>query len=63
MVYIIYTMYMCIGEMTSYKPINGGFVRQTEDYTDKALAFAQGLGFWYNVCLKHRPCLRRDLLD
>ncbi|KAK4939849.1 hypothetical protein LTR10_019916 [Elasticomyces elasticus] len=48
MVYIIYTMYTSIGEMAAYKPIAGGFIRNTLEYTDEALAFAQGLGFWYN---------------
>lgn len=40
---------MSLGEMTTYKPLNGGFIRQALDYTDEALAFAQGIGYWYNV--------------
>lgn len=40
---------MSIGEMTAYKPIHGGFIRQTMEYVDPALGFALGMAFWFDV--------------
>jgi hypothetical protein len=31
-----------IGEMTTYRPVHGGFIRQTADFVDPALGFAEG---------------------
>ncbi|KAK7524851.1 amino acid transporter [Phyllosticta citriasiana] len=48
MAWIVYLMYMSIGEMTAYKPVHGGFTRQAGDYVDPALGFAIGINFWFN---------------
>ncbi|PWN50577.1 amino acid transporter [Violaceomyces palustris] len=40
-------MYMSIGEMTAFKPVHGGFIRQTQEYVDPAWAFALGLNFTF----------------
>jgi hypothetical protein len=39
---------MSIGEMTCYKPVHGGYIRQTMEYVDKAAAFAMGMNFWFS---------------
>ncbi|KAL4937004.1 hypothetical protein BDV06DRAFT_227368 [Aspergillus oleicola] len=44
----IYIEFLAIGEMTSYKPINGGYIRQTMEYIDKAAAFAMGMNLWFS---------------
>lgn len=38
---------MSIGEMTCYKPVHGGYIRQTMEYVDQAAAFAMGMNFWF----------------
>ncbi|CZR59171.1 uncharacterized protein PAC_09063 [Phialocephala subalpina] len=43
----IYIEFMSIGEMTCYKPVHGGYIRQTMEYVDKAAAFAMGMNFWF----------------
>ncbi|TVY35286.1 Amino-acid permease [Lachnellula subtilissima] len=48
MAFVVYEMYMSIGEMTAYKPIHGGFIRQTMEYVDPALGFALGMAFWFD---------------
>jgi amino acid transporter len=44
----IYIEFMSIGEMTCYKPVHGGYIRQTMEYVDKAAAFAMGMNFWFS---------------
>lgn len=39
---------MSIGEMSCYKPVHGGYIRQTMEYVDKAAAFAMGMNFWFS---------------
>ncbi|KAI9726544.1 MAG: hypothetical protein M1834_008986 [Cirrosporium novae-zelandiae] len=48
MAYVVYVMYMAIGELTAYKPIHGGFIRQSQEYIDPAMGFAIGINFWFN---------------
>ncbi|KAF1345026.1 amino acid permease/ SLC12A domain-containing protein [Delphinella strobiligena] len=45
---IVYIQYMSIGEMTAYKPIHGGFIRQCAEYVDPAFGFAEGINFWFS---------------
>ncbi|ORY65552.1 amino acid transporter [Pseudomassariella vexata] len=45
--YIVWTLYMSIGEMTTYRPVHGGFIRQAAEYIDPALGFAEGINFWF----------------
>lgn len=42
---------MSIGEMTAYKPVHGGFIRQCAEYVDPAFGFAEGINFWFSVGL------------
>lgn len=42
---------MTIGEMTTYKPVHGGFIRQCAEYVDPAFGFAEGINFWFSVSL------------
>ena len=35
--------------MTTYKPIHGGFIRQSMEYVDPAFGFAIGINFWFSV--------------
>ncbi|OJJ36285.1 hypothetical protein ASPWEDRAFT_109179 [Aspergillus wentii DTO 134E9] len=44
---IVYAQYSSIGEMTVYKPIHGGFIRQCAEYVDPAFGFAIGVNFWF----------------
>ncbi|KAL3472048.1 amino acid permease/ SLC12A domain-containing protein [Aspergillus californicus] len=44
----IYIEFLSIGEMTCYKPINGGYIRQCMEYVDKAAAFAMGMNLWFS---------------
>ncbi|KAJ5501057.1 hypothetical protein N7527_012178 [Penicillium freii] len=44
---IVYAQYSSIGEMTTYKPIHGGFIRQCAEYVDPAFGFAIGVNFWF----------------
>ena len=39
---------MSIGEMTAYRPVHGGFIRQCADYVDPAVAFAEGINFCFS---------------
>lgn len=50
---LVGVMYIHIGEMTAFQPIQGGFIRQEMMYLDKAWAFAQGLIFSFDwmICL------------
>lgn len=45
---IVYVQYMSIGEMTTYKPVHGGFIRQCAEYVDPAFGFAEGVNFWFS---------------
>ncbi|KAL4861451.1 amino acid permease/ SLC12A domain-containing protein [Aspergillus spectabilis] len=44
----IYIEFLSIGEMTCYKPIHGGYIRQCMEYVDKAAAFAMGMNLWFS---------------
>lgn len=44
----IYIEFMSIGEMTCYKPVHGGYIRQCMEYVDQAAAFAMGMNFWFS---------------
>ncbi|CAI7602855.1 unnamed protein product [Penicillium glandicola] len=44
---IVYAQYSSIGEMTTYKPVHGGFIRQCAEYVDPAFGFAIGVNFWF----------------
>lgn len=33
--FIVWLQYMSIGEMTAYRPVHGGFIRQEAEYVDK----------------------------
>ncbi|KAL2851189.1 amino acid permease/ SLC12A domain-containing protein [Aspergillus pseudoustus] len=44
----IYIEFLSIGEMTCYKPISGGYIRQGMEYVDKAAAFAMGMNLWFS---------------
>ncbi|OAA57391.1 amino acid transporter [Niveomyces insectorum RCEF 264] len=45
--FIVWCLYMSIGEMTTYRPVHGGFIRQAAEYVDPALAYAEGFNFWF----------------
>ncbi|KAL3452697.1 amino acid permease-domain-containing protein [Aspergillus insuetus] len=45
---VIYIEFLSIGEMTCYKPISGGYIRQGMEYVDKAAAFAMGMNLWFS---------------
>ncbi|KAJ5925043.1 Amino acid/polyamine transporter I [Penicillium verhagenii] len=45
---IVYAQYCSIGEMITYKPIHGGFIRMCMEYVDPALGFAIGINFWFS---------------
>lgn len=45
----MYLQYVSIGEMTSYRPVHGGFIRQYSEYVDPAMGFAGGINFWFEV--------------
>lgn len=34
--FIVWLQYMSIGEMTAYRPVHGGFIRQEAEYVDPA---------------------------
>jgi amino acid transporter len=44
----IYIEFQSIGEMTCYKPVHGGYIRQAMEYVDQAAAFAMGMNFWFS---------------
>lgn len=46
---IVYAQYSSIGEMTTFKPVHGGFIRQCIEYIDPAWGFAIGMNFWFAV--------------
>ncbi|CAK3862354.1 amino acid transporter [Lecanosticta acicola] len=45
--FVVWLQYVCIGEMTAYRPVHGGFIRQEAEYVDKAFGFACGANFWF----------------
>ncbi|KIW37199.1 uncharacterized protein PV06_10549 [Exophiala oligosperma] len=45
--FIVYVQYCSVGEMTTYKPVHGGFIRQGAQYVDPAFGFALGINFWF----------------
>jgi amino acid transporter len=47
--FIVYAQYSSIGEMITYKPVHGGFIRQCAEYVDPAFGFAIGINFWFAV--------------
>ncbi|KAL4813895.1 amino acid permease/ SLC12A domain-containing protein [Aspergillus spinulosporus] len=44
---IVYAQYCSIGEMTTYLPVHGGFIRQCSEFVDPAFGFAIGINFWF----------------
>ncbi|KAL4793159.1 amino acid permease/ SLC12A domain-containing protein [Aspergillus venezuelensis] len=44
---IVYAQYSSIGEMTTYMPLHGGFIRQCSEFVDPAFGFAIGINFWF----------------
>ena len=44
--FVVWLQYMSIGEMTAYRPVHGGFIRQEAEYVDPAFGFACGINFW-----------------
>ncbi|KAL4951019.1 amino acid permease/ SLC12A domain-containing protein [Aspergillus filifer] len=44
---IVYAQYSSIGEMTTYMPLHGGFIRQCSEFVDPAFGFAIGVNFWF----------------
>ncbi|RDW68081.1 amino acid transporter-8 [Coleophoma cylindrospora] len=44
----LYIEFLAIGEMTCYKPVHGGYIRQTAEYIDQAAAFAMGMNYWFS---------------
>lgn len=46
---IVYLQFTSIGEMTTYKPAHGGFIRQCVEYVEPAFGFAVGINFWLSV--------------
>ncbi|KAJ5645938.1 hypothetical protein N7490_002310 [Penicillium lividum] len=45
---IVYAQYCSFGEMITYKPIHGGFIRMCMEYVDPAFGFAIGVNFWFS---------------
>ncbi|KAL9935452.1 hypothetical protein V8E36_005800 [Tilletia maclaganii] len=45
---VCYAMMMCLGEMISYLPIPGGYIKLAERFVDPALGFASGWMYWFN---------------
>ncbi|KAI7488804.1 hypothetical protein KC351_g1746 [Hortaea werneckii] len=45
--YVAWLQYTAIGEMTAYRPVHGGFIRQEAEYVDRAFGFATGINFWF----------------
>lgn len=52
---IVYLQFTSIGEMTTYKPVHGGFIRQCVEYVEPAFGFAIGINFWFSVSLNKPP--------
>ncbi|OJJ82336.1 uncharacterized protein ASPGLDRAFT_152927 [Aspergillus glaucus CBS 516.65] len=50
---IVYLQFTSIGEMTTYKPVHGGFIRQCVEYVEPAFGFAIGINFWFSwvICI------------
>ncbi|EYE97620.1 amino acid transporter [Aspergillus ruber CBS 135680] len=50
---IVYLQFTSIGEMTTYKPVHGGFIRQCVEYVEPAFGFAVGINFWFSwvICI------------
>ena len=46
-----YFIFLLISIKTTYKPINGGFIRQAAEYIDPAAGFANGINFWWSWCM------------
>lgn len=56
---IVYLQFTSIGEMTTYKPVHGGFIRQCVEYVEPAFGFAVGINFWFSVSQPHQlACLQ-----
>ncbi|KAH9836426.1 amino acid transporter, partial [Teratosphaeria destructans] len=41
--FVVWLQYTAIGEMTAFRPVHGGFIRQGAEYVDKAFGFAIGM--------------------
>ncbi|PYI20541.1 amino acid transporter [Aspergillus violaceofuscus CBS 115571] len=50
---VVYLQYISVGEMTTYKPVHGGFIRQCIEYVEPAFGFAVGINFWFSwvICI------------
>ncbi|KAL4971978.1 amino acid permease-domain-containing protein [Aspergillus desertorum] len=44
---IVSAQYCSIGEMTTYLPVHGGFIRQCSEFVNPAFGFAIGINFWF----------------
>ncbi|GKZ95841.1 hypothetical protein AnigIFM59636_009850 [Aspergillus niger] len=51
--FVVYLQYTSIGEMTTFKPVHGGFIRQCIEYVEPAFGFAVGINFWFSwvICI------------
>ncbi|PWY87820.1 amino acid transporter [Aspergillus sclerotioniger CBS 115572] len=49
--FVVYLQYTSIGEMTTFKPVHGGFIRQCIEYVEPAFGFAVGINFWFSWVL------------
>ncbi|KAI2969407.1 hypothetical protein CBS147323_3962 [Aspergillus niger] len=51
--FVVYLQYTSIGEMTTFKPVHGGFIRQCVEYVEPAFGFAVGINFWFSwvICI------------
>lgn len=55
---IVYLQFTSIGEITTYKPVPGGFIRQCVEYVEPAFGFAIGINFWFSVSPYKPPSWR-----
>lgn len=55
---IVYLQFTSIGEMTTYEPVHGGFIRQCVEYVEPAFGFAIGINFWFSVSSYKPPSWR-----
>lgn len=45
---MVYFLMTSLGEMATYSPTTGSFVKYSTDYVDPALGFAMGWNYWFN---------------
>ncbi|BGO94857.1 hypothetical protein NBRC10512_002524 [Rhodotorula toruloides] len=46
--FIVYSMMIALGEMTTLYPVNGAFVHYASRFVDPSLGFALGWNYWYS---------------